>query len=139
VAAINRVGTERFPNAFTSGDGAPAHNDFGHFYGSSYVAAPDASRSPSLARSRDGLLVADLDLNLCQQVGTGCGRGCSLLSEAKQAGDHVLGASTPSRPSVQLRDKWGFRMTARYDMYAQQLADYVRHDFQPHIIRDPAL
>lgn len=42
--------------------------DFGHFYGSSYIAAPDASRTPSLSRCRDGLLVADLDLNLCQQV-----------------------------------------------------------------------
>lgn len=25
VGAINRVGTETFPNAFTSGDGKPAH------------------------------------------------------------------------------------------------------------------
>ena len=68
VASINRVGTETFPNAFTSGDGAPAHREFGAFYGSSYVAAPDASRTPSLARHRDGLLVAELDLNLCRQV-----------------------------------------------------------------------
>lgn len=44
VACNNRVGTETFPNEFTSGDGKPAHTDFGHFYGSSYVAAPDASR-----------------------------------------------------------------------------------------------
>ena len=44
--AINRVGTESFPNEFTSGDGRPAHKDFGHFYGSSYVAAPDGSRTP---------------------------------------------------------------------------------------------
>ena len=43
---INRVGTERFPNEFTSGDGKPAHKEFGHFYGSSYVAAPDGSRTP---------------------------------------------------------------------------------------------
>lgn len=42
--------------------------DFGHFYGSSYFAAPDASRSPSLSRCRNGLLIADMDLNLCQQV-----------------------------------------------------------------------
>eukprot|EP00899_Mesostigma_viride_P022618 jgi/Mesvir1/3540/Mv12010-RA.2 len=68
VGCINRVGTESFPNAFTSGDGAPAHKDFGHFYGSSYVAAPDASRTPSLSRCRDGLLVAEMDLNLCRQV-----------------------------------------------------------------------
>ena len=44
--AINRVGTESFPNEFTSADGKPAHKDFGHFYGSSYVAAPDGSRTP---------------------------------------------------------------------------------------------
>jgi beta-ureidopropionase len=42
---INRVGTEVFPNAFTSADGKDAHKDFGHFYGSSYVAGPDASRT----------------------------------------------------------------------------------------------
>lgn len=68
VGAINRVGTETFPNEFTSGDRKPAHKDFGHFYGSSYVAAPDASRTPSLSRWRDGLMVAELDLNLCRQV-----------------------------------------------------------------------
>ncbi len=48
--------------------------DFGHFYGSSYVAAPDGSRSCSLARHKDGLLVADIDLNLCRQA-SGGGRG----------------------------------------------------------------
>ncbi len=42
--------------------------DFGHFYGSSYVAAPDGSCTPSLARNNDGLMVADVDLNLCRQV-----------------------------------------------------------------------
>lgn len=68
VAAINRVGTETFPNAFTSGDGKPSHHDFGHFYGSSYVSSPDASRTPSLSRCRDGLMLADCDLNLCQQL-----------------------------------------------------------------------
>jgi hypothetical protein len=66
LCAVSR--TESFPNAFTSGDGQPAHKDFGHFYGSSYFAAPDASRTPSLARHKDGLLVSELDLNLCQQV-----------------------------------------------------------------------
>jgi len=65
---INRVGTESFPSEFTSGDGRPAHRDFGHFYGSSYVAAPDGSRTPSLSRIEDGVLIAELDLNLCRQV-----------------------------------------------------------------------
>ncbi|XP_065830482.1 beta-ureidopropionase-like [Oscarella lobularis] len=67
-AAINRVGTEIFEHEFTSGDGKPAHKDFGHFYGSSYVAAPDGSRTPGLSRTRDGLLVVELDLNLIRQI-----------------------------------------------------------------------
>ncbi|KAK7793874.1 hypothetical protein R5R35_014153 [Gryllus longicercus] len=66
--AINRVGTEVFPNEFTSGDGKQAHKEFGHFYGSSYIAAPDGSRTPGLSRTKNGLLVAELDLNLCRQV-----------------------------------------------------------------------
>ncbi len=65
---INRIGTERFPNAFTSGDGRDAHHEFGHFYGSSYAAAPNGARSPGLSRVRDGLLVAEMDLNHCRQV-----------------------------------------------------------------------
>lgn len=44
--AINRVGTEHYPNSFTSADGGAAHKDMGPFYGSSYVAAPDGSRTP---------------------------------------------------------------------------------------------
>jgi len=66
--AINRVGTEHFPREFTSADGKPAHKDFGHFYGSSYVAAPDGSRTPGLSRVRDGLLITEVDLNLCRQI-----------------------------------------------------------------------
>ncbi|RWS28725.1 beta-ureidopropionase-like protein [Leptotrombidium deliense] len=66
--AINRVGSETFPNEFTSGDGKPAHNTFGHFYGSSYIAAPDGSRSEGLSRVSDGVLIAKIDLNLCRQI-----------------------------------------------------------------------
>jgi len=66
--AINRVGTEQFPREFTSADGKPAHKDFGHFYGSSYVAAPDGSRTPGLSRTKDGLLLVEVDLNLCRQI-----------------------------------------------------------------------
>ena len=50
-------------------------------------------------------MVAEMDLNLCQQV----------------------------------RDKWGFRMTARYDMYAKLLTSYIDQGYEPQIIRDPAL
>lgn len=66
--AINRVGTEVFPNEFTSGDNKKAHKDFGHFYGSSYVSAPDGRRTVGLSRTKDGLLVAECDLNLCRQA-----------------------------------------------------------------------
>jgi len=65
---INRVGTEIFPNKFTSADGKEAHNDFGHFYGSSYVASPDGSITPQLSRTKDGLLITEVDLNLIRQV-----------------------------------------------------------------------
>lgn len=65
---INRVGTESFPNKFTSADGKNAHNDFGHFYGSSYLAAPDGSITPQLSRTKDGLLITEVDLNLIRQV-----------------------------------------------------------------------
>jgi len=68
VGAINRVGTEHFPHEFTSGDGKPAHNDFGHFYGSSYIANPDGSRTPGLGRNKDGVLVNEVDLNMCTAV-----------------------------------------------------------------------
>lgn len=44
--AINRVGTEHFANEFSSADGKPAHKDFGPFYGSSYVTAPNGNRTP---------------------------------------------------------------------------------------------
>ncbi|XP_065628923.1 beta-ureidopropionase-like [Quercus suber] len=85
VGSINRVGTETFPNPFTS--------------------APDASCTPSLSRNRDGLLITDMDLNLCRQ----------------------------------LKDKWGSRMTAWYELYAELLAHYLKPDFEPQVISDPLL
>jgi beta-ureidopropionase len=68
VAGNNRIGTESFPHEFTSGNKQPAKRDFGHFYGSSYIAGPDASRAPGLSRTRDGITIAEADLNLCRQV-----------------------------------------------------------------------
>ncbi|CAL5377666.1 unnamed protein product [Camellia sinensis] len=105
VGSINRVGNEVFPNPFTSGDGKPQHTDFGHFYGSSHFSAPDGSCAPSLSRYRDGLIISDMDLNLCRQ----------------------------------LKDKWGFRMTSRYELYAELLGRYVKPDFEPQVISDPLL
>jgi len=59
---------------------ASCTQDFGHFYGSSYVAGPDASRTPGLSRCRDGLMVADLDLNLCRQIQVRLRLSCALSS-----------------------------------------------------------
>jgi len=98
---INRVGTELMPREFTSGDGEPAHREFGHFYGSSYVTAPDGSRTPALSRTMDGLLIAEVDLNLCRQ----------------------------------LKDKWGFRMTQRLELYAKELNDAIQPNYVPNIIK----
>ena len=104
-ASINRIGTESFPNEFTSGDGKKAHKEFGHFYGSSYVTAPDGSRTPGLSRTRDGVLITEVDLNHCRQV----------------------------------RDKWGFQMTGRYDEYAEALTEMVKSGFVPQSVKDSSL
>lgn len=100
---INRVGTEHFPNDFTSGNGKPGHKDFGHFYGSSYVGAPDASRTPGLSRTEEGLLVTEIDLNQIRQV----------------------------------RDSWGFRMTARLPIYAELLKRKTEPGFEEQIVKQP--
>lgn len=50
-----------------------------------------------------------------------------------------LNPLAPAHPPRQLKDKWGFRMTARYDMYAKLLADYTAHGYQPQVVRDPSL
>jgi hypothetical protein len=149
------------------------------------VAAPDGSRSASLARHQDGLLVADLDLNLCRQVIPGrglipgdlalpCGALCTspgLMDLAACHRANVLSSCTPlalpgrcassfkvhnfaqsvsrcpyvellefARPShQQTRDKWGFQMTSRPELYAELLARYVRPDFVPQVRRMPFL
>ncbi|XP_071566110.1 beta-ureidopropionase-like isoform X1 [Temnothorax nylanderi] len=67
--AINRVGSEFFPNDFTSGHGMPPGDRYSeYYYGSSYIATPDGSRTPGLSRYKDGLLVGELDLNMCRHV-----------------------------------------------------------------------
>ena len=37
---------------------------------------------------------------------------------------------------MQTRDKWGFNMTARYEMYAGLLTDFVKLGFQPQVRMD---
>lgn len=46
--AINRVGTEIFDYEFTPGNGGMPRIKLGPFGGSSYIAAPDGTRTPVL-------------------------------------------------------------------------------------------
>jgi hypothetical protein len=36
---------------------------------------------------------------------------------------------------VQTRDKWGFQMTGRHEVYANLLASYASNDFKPQRIQ----
>lgn len=120
--AINRVGTEEFPNEFTSGDGKKAHKTFGHFYGSSYVAAPDGRRTPGLSRVEDGLLTVDIDLNLCRQASDRL--GFQMTSRLPMYADKLTEATSPDfKPQIIKRntgDETSSRMSTphkriRYD------------------------
>lgn len=84
--SINRVGTE----LFTKNDGSDVKRTY---YGSTYATAPNGHRTPGLSKVNDGLLIIEIDLNLCRQV----------------------------------KDQWGFNMTARLDMYAKELKSLVEN------------
>ncbi|KAL8571479.1 Beta-ureidopropionase [Nucella lapillus] len=56
----------------------------------------------ALSRTRDGLLVAEMDLNLTRQV----------------------------------KDFWDFRMTQRLEMYAEELTEAVKPDYQPPVVKE---
>ncbi|VEN54438.1 unnamed protein product [Callosobruchus maculatus] len=68
VCAINRVGTEIYEHEFETDEGVVLHKDSGSFFGSSYIAAPNGARSAGLSRTKNGLLVCDVDLNMCRQI-----------------------------------------------------------------------
>lgn len=63
--SINRVGYEEFQ--ITDEDNV-AKTITRSYYGSSYITAPDGCRTPGLSRTKDGLLIGEIDLNLCRQV-----------------------------------------------------------------------
>lgn len=66
------------------------------------IAAPDGSRTPGLPRDRDGLLISEVDLNMCRQI----------------------------------KDKWGFRMTQRLEMYGEKFTEAAKIDYRPQIVRE---
>ncbi|CAL8137862.1 unnamed protein product [Orchesella dallaii] len=131
--AINRVGTEIFPNEFTSGDGKPAHKDFGHFYGSSYVAGPDGSRSPGLSRVTDGLLVAELDLNLCRQVKDKWGFRVRILNLLWQ---YIMYLWCCTYVTDLLDNFLNMQMTMRLPMYAEQYTKASKPDYKPQVVSE---
>ncbi|KAH7957641.1 hypothetical protein HPB52_020946 [Rhipicephalus sanguineus] len=59
---------EVFPREFTSGDKKQAHRDFGHFYGVYTTFYIIFTSVQGLSRINDGLLITEVDLNLCRQV-----------------------------------------------------------------------
>lgn len=54
---VNRTGIEKFNNG----------SSFSYF-GSNYVASPDGYRTPHLPRTKDGILITEIDLNVCRKV-----------------------------------------------------------------------
>ncbi|CAH0725047.1 unnamed protein product, partial [Brenthis ino] len=58
--SINRVGSEEF----ITGNEKKIRT----YYGSSYVTAPNGCRTPGLSKDKDGLLITEIDLNLCRQM-----------------------------------------------------------------------
>lgn len=66
------------------------------------IAAPDGSRTLGLPRDRDGLLISEVDLNMCRQI----------------------------------KDKWGFRMTQRLDLYGEKFTEAAKLDYKPQIVKE---
>ncbi|CRK94062.1 CLUMA_CG007585, isoform A [Clunio marinus] len=55
--STNRVGNEKFSNALNF-----------NYFGSSYIACPLGFMTKTLPKSQDGILLADIDLNICRRV-----------------------------------------------------------------------
>lgn len=47
--------------------------------------------------------------------------------------------SQPVHLALQTKDKWGFQMTSRYEMYSNFFNKYTQPDFKPQIVSDPSL
>ena len=80
-------------------------------------------------------MVAELDLNLCRQV--------SNLHDMIHLTHVLICQAYTTRSCIshilcgtQVRDQWGFQMTARYEMYAKLLKSYIQPQFQPQIIKE---
>ena len=132
-----------------------AHKDFGHFYGSSYVAMPDGSRTPvslslSLSLSLSHSLSLSLSLSELVVVVFFDLQGLSRVQ------DGLLVTEVDLNLIQQIRDKWCFpvrphvpqhntclyifpslQMTMRLDMYAREFSEALRPDFKPQTVHEP--
>lgn len=95
------------------------------------MAAPDGSRTPGLSRTRDGLLVVEMDLNLNRQIAD------KWSFKVKARARHVwsCGDRTDAIRSLCSPDL-SLQMTGRYAEYAEELAAAVRHDFKPNVVKE---
>ena len=65
---INRVGTEVYSNPLTSDNAVAPNKKSSKFFGTTFITAPDGTRTPGLSRTGDGILIGELDLNVCRQT-----------------------------------------------------------------------
>ena len=82
-------------------------------------------------------MVADVDLNLCRQVRVAFGN--RVLEQSKHLSGYPAAVCHGCLAGMQVRDQWGFQLTARYEMYAKQLGDYVHVHYEPEIVTDSSL
>lgn len=123
---------ETFPNEFTSGDGQSAHKTLGHFYGSSYATAPNGFRTPSLSRLQDGLLIVEIDLNLCRQMKDKWGfRVCSKKDAKKNQNEAKLSQFNHTFFNFSYK-----QMTNRLSDYVNELSEAIKDNYKPIIIRE---
>ena len=102
------------------------HNKFNDFHcvGSSYVASPDGSRTPVRKNF---------------WISYHCLCFFSFVQGLSRIHDGLLVVECDLNLCRQMKDKWGFRMTQRLDLYADSLTRAVRPDYKMDIIKDPSL
>jgi len=92
-----------------------------------------------LSRTSDGLLVAELDLNLCRQIKDKWGfRVSSYLLYFRESFQDIRGIEA-HRKEYGSKSKYcflfpHFQMTQRLEVYSESLQRAIRADFKPQIV-----
>ena len=82
-------------------------------------------------------MVADVDLNLCRQVRLAC--GYRVPEQIKRLSGYLAAVCHGCLAGMQVRDQWGFQLTARYEMYAKQLGNNIHPHYEPEVVKDASL